>query len=287
MEGSGVRPLQHAPKRLHPIGVSLAANVLTDRVLDRFVIGEDVIGESVIGVNLGVGSFGMLHDEAAQGFALGVGDNCGLDLVGCPVLDTSHGHLSRRATARKSLSLFGAHIPAFSPNIGFIHFDRASERRGAIRTGPGFADAVQHKPSRRLPYSDIPSQLLARNALEAGNFHVDSHNPLAELDVAMGERRSSSDAEVFAAVAAPIRHGLSVRNDMSVDAPAVSATPIAAPKSALKPFCGRLLIGKHLQQLHNRDAFPGGFAICFRSVFCVPHHRNSVHESTRVVKHYG
>ena len=130
MEGSGVRPLQHAPKRLHSVGVGLAANVLTDRVLNRFIIRQDVIGESVIGVNLGVGSFGMLHDEAAQGFALGVGDNCGLDLVGCPVLDTSHGHLSRRATARKSLSLFGAHIPAFSTDIGFVHFNRAQRKAG-------------------------------------------------------------------------------------------------------------------------------------------------------------
>ena len=185
MECSGVRSLQHAPKRLHPVGVGLAANVLTDRVLDRFVIRQDVIGESVIGVNLGVGSFGVLHDEAAQRLALGVGDNCGFDLVGRPVLDASHGHLANWPTARKRLAFFSAHIPALPSNIGFVHFDWASERAGAVRTGPSFTDAVQHEPRRRLSYSDIPAQLLARNALEAGNFHVDSHNPLAEIDVAM------------------------------------------------------------------------------------------------------
>ena len=287
MEGSGVRPLQHAPKRLHPIGVSLTSNVLSNRVPDRFVIGEDVVGESVVGVDLGVGSFGMLHDEAAQGFALGVGDNCGLDLVGCPVLDASHGHLSRRATARKSLAFFSAHVPTLSSDIGFVNFDRASERRGAVRTRPGFTDAVQHEPSSRLPYSDIPSQLHARHALEAGNFQVDGYNPLAEIDVAMGERRSSSDTEVFAAVAAPIRHGLSVRNVMGVDATAVSATPIAAPEGALEPLCSRILIGKHIQQLHNCDAFTMGFTVCSRSLCCVLHHGNSVQESIGVVKHYG
>ena len=287
MECSGVRSLQHAPKRLHPIGVGLATNVLTDRVLDRFVIRQDVIGESVVGVNLGVGSFGVLHDEAAQRLALGVGDNCGFDLVGRPVLDPGHGHLARRTTACKSLAFFGAHVPALTSDIGFVNLYRASERRGAIRTGPGFADAVQHEPSRRLPYSDIPAQLLARNALEAGNFHIDSHNPLTEIDVAMGEWRSSSNAEVLAAVSATVRHGLSVRHVMGVVAPTVATISVTAPEGALEPLCGRILIGKHIHQLHNRDAFPMGFAVCFRSLCCVLHHGNSVHESIGVVKHYG
>ena len=57
MEGSGVRPFQHTPERLHPIGVRLTSNVLSNRVLNRFVIGEDVVGESVVGVDLGVNPF--------------------------------------------------------------------------------------------------------------------------------------------------------------------------------------------------------------------------------------
>ena len=287
MKGSGMRPLEHGPEGLYAVGVSLASNVLSNRVPDRFVIRQDVVGESVIRIDLGVRSFGVLHDEAAQRLALGVGDNCGLDLVGRPVLDPSHGHLTHRPTARKSLSLFGAHIPAFSPDIGFVNFDRASERRGAIRTGPGFADAMQHEPRRRLPYSDIPAQLLARNALEAGNFQVDSHDPLAEIDVAMGERRSGSDAEVFAAVPAMVRHGLSVRHVMGVVAPTVAAIPVTAPEGVLEPLCGRILIGKHIHQLHNREAFSMGFTVCSRSLCCVLHHGNSVHESIGVVKHYG
>ena len=139
--------------------------------------------------------------------------------------------------------------------------------------------------ARRLPYSDIPAQFHARHALEAGDFQVDSHGPFAEIDVAMGKRCSSSDAEVFPAVSATVRHGLAVRDVMSVVAPTVAAIPITAPKSVLKPFCGRILIGKHLQQLHNRDAFPGGFSRCYRSIFCISHHGNSIQESIGVVKH--
>ena len=73
MEDSRVRPLQQAPKRRHTIGVSLAPDVLSDRVLHRFVVRQDVVGQCVVGVNLGLGSVGMLHNKAAQRFALGVG----------------------------------------------------------------------------------------------------------------------------------------------------------------------------------------------------------------------
>ena len=287
MEGSGVRSLQHAPKRLHPISVSLAANVLSNRVLNRFVIRQDVVGESVVGVNLGVGSVGVLHNEAAQRFALGVGDNCGLDPIGSSVLDASHGHLTHWPTARKGLAFYSAHVPALASDIGFVNLYRSSERRVAVRTGPGFADAVKHEPRRRLPYSDIPAQLHARHALEAGYFQVDSHDPLAEIDVAMGERRSGFYAEVAPAVGAPVGHRFCVGDFPGPGAPAVSAAPFPRPQCLLEPSGGRFLIGKHLEQLKDSDAFPVGFSCFFGSIFRVFHHGNSIHRSMRFVKHYG
>ena len=146
MEGSGVRTLEHGPEGLHAVGMGFAPDVFSDRVLNRFVIGEDVVGESVVGVDLGVGSGCMLHNEAAQGLALGVGDNCGLDPIGSSVFDTGHGHLASWPTPCQGLAFFSAHVPTLSPNIGFIDFDRASERRVAVRTRPSLTDAVQHEP---------------------------------------------------------------------------------------------------------------------------------------------
>ena len=65
---SRVRPLQQAPKRRHTIGVSLAPDVLSDRVLHRFVVRQDVVGQCVVGVNLGLGSVGMLHNKSGTTF---------------------------------------------------------------------------------------------------------------------------------------------------------------------------------------------------------------------------
>ena len=286
MEGSGVRPLQQAPEGLHAAGVGLAPDVLTNRVLDGFMVGKRMVGQGVIGVDLGAG-FDVLHDELAHGLGLGVGDDPSGDLVAVPVLHPGHGGLSNRTGTRQLLPLGVAHVPAFATHVGFVHLNRAGEGRSVSVPGPGFADTMQHEPRRGLPDSDIPSQFHGGNALEAGDFQVDGNGPLAELDVAMRQGRSRADAEVLPAVSAAVRHGLSVRNVMSVNTPTVTTTPLSVPERFLKPFGGRFLIGKHLQQLHNRDAFPVGLARCLRSLCRVPHDENIVHRSIGVVNHSG
>ena len=75
---------------------------------------------------------------------------------------------------------------------------------------------------------------------------------------------------------------------MGVDATAVSATPVASPEGALEPLCSRLLIGKHIQQLHNCDAFNGEDFLLVPGRFVVSFIMETVYrESIGVVKHYG
>ena len=74
VENSLMSPLQHGPEALDSIRMGLTSHVLTNAVLDGFMVGKRMVGQSVIGVDLGTG-FDVLHDEPAHGLALGVTDN--------------------------------------------------------------------------------------------------------------------------------------------------------------------------------------------------------------------
>lgn len=80
---------------------------------------------------------------------------------------------------------------------------------------------------------------------------------------------ATSDAEILAAVCAPVRHGLPLGNLTGLSRTAMSAAPLVIPQSALKPFGGHFLIGKHIHKLNNGDAFSVGFSCCFRPLFRV------------------
>ena len=55
VKGSHMSTLEHRPERLDSVGVSLASNILTNRVLDGFMVGKDVIDQGIIGVDFGTG----------------------------------------------------------------------------------------------------------------------------------------------------------------------------------------------------------------------------------------
>lgn len=102
---------------------------------------------------------------------------------------------------------------------------------------------MQHEPSRGFGDSNVPTQLHRGDASEAGDFQLEGHGPLVELDVAMGQRYSSSDAEILAAVGAPVGQRFPFGDVAGLTGAAMSAAQFAIPQSAFKTLGGRFLIG--------------------------------------------
>ena len=236
-----------------------------------------MVSQGVVRVNLR-SRFRVFHDESGQGFALGIRNDLGPNLIAGAILHSGHGSFPYRSAPCQSLTLRLGHVLALAAEVALIDFHGTGEGRPvAIPVpGPSLTDSMQHEPSRGLSDTYIPCQFQGRNALEAGDLQVNGYDPLAEFDVAMRQGCPGSDGEILAAVAAPVGHGFSVGNVVGVNAAAVTAAPFAIPQGFLKPFSGRFLVGKHLQQLHNSDAISVGFPCGFRSLFRVPHDGNII-----------
>ena len=206
-----------------------------------------------------------------------LGDNCCLHLIGGSVFDPGNSDLSHWPTALKSLAFFGSHVSAFASYVSFVNFDRARERWIAVRTCPGFADAVQHEPGRGLGHFDITSQLRTSDALQASQFQVDGDCPLPQREVGFGDGGSSADAEVFSAVRAPIRHRLSAGGLYGPSGSATPTTSLVRPQGLLEPCLGGFLRGKHSHELNQPDLL----SLSFLSPF---HHTNIVTHGGSLVK---
>ena len=95
-----MRPLQHGPEGLYPVGVRLAADVRGNGVTDRLMLAFDAfVGRRIIGVDRGV-FLGVVFDEILQRLGIGLGDDFGADLIGRPILHADNGGFTYRATAR-------------------------------------------------------------------------------------------------------------------------------------------------------------------------------------------
>ena len=132
MEGAHVSTLQHGPEALHPVGVGLSPDILSNAVLDGFMIRQNVIDQGVVGVDLGIGSR-VLHDESDHGFRFGIGDDLSRDFLSHPVLDPCNSRLAHWPTPFQLGSLGFAHVPTLAAHVGFVHFHRTGEQRTILR----------------------------------------------------------------------------------------------------------------------------------------------------------
>ena len=272
MENPAVSPFQKTPEALNAVGVSLSPNILTNRMLDRFMVRQSMIGERVIGVDLR-SRRNVLHDESAHGLTCGIGNNFGLNLIAGPVFDPGYGCFSNRpASCQFGLPLL-AHVPAFSSHVGFIYFYRTRKGLTIFAGVPTFPDAVEHEPGGRLTDSDVPAEFHTADTLEAGEFQIDGNGPFSQRKVGFCNWGSSPDAEVFAAVPAMVRHRLAVRNLTGGDTATVSTAPLLRPEGLLKPSGGDVFAREHFRDLEERDSFPVGFS---RSLSCLFSHMSSI-----------
>ncbi len=268
MESSLMSALQHRPERLDAVGMGHAVHVLADRVLDAFMrVRNALVGYGVIGIDNRV-RLGIFGHEALQRFSVGVLDHLGVNLVRGAVLRADYRHHVHRAAARRRLALGVRHVLALPANIGFVKFDRPVERALAI-VRPGFPDAMQHEPCRRLGNAKIAFQLHGRNRLEVCQAKVNSYSPLAQRYFRPLHGRTGLDAEVGAAIRTPIRH-LDMRGFAGSNRSAFRAMATIRPDDGFKPRGRRFLGREHVHQLDDGESLAMGFSGCFLRHFRSP-----------------
>ena len=243
MKRAFVRPLEHRPEGLDPVRVRLSFYVLGNGMADRLVVRQARVSAVVVGIHLRA-RLGPISDEVLERIAVRARNYGGAHAVGRAVLRAHDGSFADRpATSVQFLA--SVFVLLFAAEIGFVDFDRATERF-PVGPAPRFTNAVQHEPSRRLGDPDIPMQLHARNALKASEAKVDRNGPLAQRDIRPGYRRSRAHREVTPAVGAPVRHRLRVRDFAGSEASALTAAPLAVPDDVFEPKSGRLFGREHV-----------------------------------------
>ena len=196
----------------------------------------------------------LFLDKWDKRFAIGVLDSLGANLIGVPVLYADNGDLADRTPACQLRTLFVAHVFALAAKVGFINLHGAVEIV-LMRVYPRFADALKHEPCGGLGDPDVPVQFHAADALEVGDDHVDCDCPLAEGYLRALQGRAGLDAEIAAAIAAPVGH-LPVTCLASALAAAVTACAAIRPKCGFEPLTGIVFRLKHVHQLDDGHALP-------------------------------
>ena len=134
------------------------------------------------------------------------------DLAGFPVPHTDDDGFSFHPPFPQSL--VGVLVGLPSAKIGLVDF--ASPASEFLLVCPGFPYSMRHEPGRFLGYVEVPVQLHAGNALEAGQVQVDGDYPLLIRDIRSFQRGSGADRKASPAVTTPKRHALLVSRNPSV-----------------------------------------------------------------------
>jgi len=128
-----------------------------------------------------------------------------------------------------------------------INFDNAAKLL-EVRSAR-FPDAMQHKPSRRLPDTDLFRQLQAGDTLASREKQVHCINPFMQRNVRALEYRASAHRKVFLALVAAIEAVLACRDPLAKAA--YRAFWAFRPKVLFKIDARRLLVREHLEQFEG------------------------------------
>ena len=166
--------LHQRPEELDAIGVSLAADVLPNRVLDGLMVREIFVDIGVIGVNHG-SPFCVPLDEFSHLWPPDTTDNLGVDKVGVSVLYSSDRNLAFRSPACQVRPLGSVHILPSSPDVELVHFNRPIEHQVFIVEA--LPKSVHHEPGRLVAHLHVAGQLHGRDTLQAGCPEIDGPRP--------------------------------------------------------------------------------------------------------------
>src|ERR1017187_4718117 len=79
------------------------------------------------------------------------------------------GFVTSASTSDAALALADVHVTSFATDESFVYFDTASTAANFYQSAltPGFANSMQHEPSRLLGYTDSLGNLVTANAVLA------------------------------------------------------------------------------------------------------------------------
>ena len=263
-----VATLEQRPERLDSVDVSLSAYILAYAMRHGLVIREPLVCTVLVAVHVRF-LRDARADESLEGHAVGALYDGGAHTSCSTVLDARDGSLADSASACPEL-LVRVLVAFLATNERLIYLDRANHRGHVGRSSKRFTNALLHEPGAFLCNAKVVVELIAGHALERGHVEVDRVGPLTERDRGTLHHRTGLHAEVLAAVAAAVRH-LRVLTGVGAYAPAGRAGVITRrPQDGLEPLTRRLVIGKHLCQLHEGDCLAMSLALCLSSHFRVP-----------------
>jgi hypothetical protein len=239
--------LEYRENAFHSVRGHAVTDILACAMVDRSVFEARTldadIRASFVGVQDRTG-LNVLIDGGLDRLFVGACDRHA-DSATPALAHSENGGLADRPAS--GLELLGLVLVLFdAAYIGFVDFDDAFELAQVV-TAAGFAQAVQHKPSRLLSDTDFLGELHAGDALAGRHKQVHRVNPFMEGNVAALEYRASAHREVLLALVAAIEAFLA--NCDALFQAADRAFRTIRPKAAFKVRPGRFLIREHFEKL--------------------------------------
>src|SRR6516162_18567 len=190
------KPLAGVGVRLDPVNPSheLATGVIDHHVTAHLAAKPLVDGE-FIGREHAI-SVQPSKQERVDG--LGARGRDGSGSCATTALDCSEQHRLVRASPTTPRRRSFAGVAAFAPDIAFVDFDDARQRRFVATVQHG-ANAVSDKPCGLLSDAKVLTELDAANSLGRRQDQVEGEVPDTQRQVRAMHRRADRDAELFAA----------------------------------------------------------------------------------------
>ena len=179
-----------------------------------------------------------------------------------------------------------AHAPSATAEIGFVHFDRASEQRPILREGD--SEPLREKPRRFLCHTQVAVELHARHALEAGHKQERPDEPVLIANLRAFHDCARLHTELLPALflAATVGHGFVLATRLDIHRTAGRAAYAVRPSLLDEPSLSRCIVGEHLEHLLERDALPVRLSRCFSHDYMLPQSGGNVKRFVVIFRHF-
>lgn len=222
---ANIRSLEAAfkqrPEVLHAVHMHPTAHVgfsLIHDLMHEILLKPIHVGHSIIGVDCGA-VLHIVQDGILQRLTFDVRNDRSTNLAQRAIQSAMHDSLSTVIAAELVVSQLPSlvHVLDASANERFVRLyfvSRAADLGSAaeLLTLYGFADALEHEPSRSLSYSERAPEFMTADSVAGVRQKPERHHPFIETERGILEDRLYFDSELLlAAVAKPEFAGLDKR----------------------------------------------------------------------------
>ena len=210
--GSTKRSLKERPEIFHSVDVNLSAHIslsLVHDVMHETALQSVVIGHSVIGIDRAA-KLHIAENRILQSFAGHIRNNLSANLTKVPVKNAVDNRLVLvRSSAFGLNALSLVHVLDAATHKGFVSLNCATFTAdlgcvAELTPLHDFADALQHKPCRRLSNSNRLCEFITADAVFAVRQKPECDHPLIKSDRRIFHDRLDLDGELLlAGVAEP------------------------------------------------------------------------------------